>query len=91
MSVVPLSSNQPDPLCPWHLPIDLDVPGHWGSVPRWAKCDMIATVAYDRLSRPFYRHPVTDTRLFWQHTVSADLLGQLRRSVALALGIDIVS
>lgn len=54
-SVVPLSSTQPDRIMAWHhaLPT-LTVPG-MQTVPRWAKCDMVATVAFRRLNAPYLR------------------------------------
>ena len=54
VSVVPLSESAPDPTEHWHHKIEL-VSKSWGDGPRWAKCDMIATVGYARLSRPHYR------------------------------------
>ena len=88
-SVVPLSSTEPYPAEAWHVQLDLDVPEPWGSMPRWAKCDMIATVGYSRLTRPYYRHKVTGSRLFWQHCITVEELIQIRAAVAASLGIVI--
>jgi uncharacterized protein YifN (PemK superfamily) len=62
-SVVPISATCPEQTELWHHRIEL-VSQSWGDGPRWIACDMVATVAYDRLSRPHFRHPVTGSRLF---------------------------
>ena len=86
-TVVPLSATYPDPLCEWHLPLLIDVPDPWGHVDRWAKCDMVNTVAYDRLNLPYSRHPVTGARVRFQLVVEPPAVEALRRCVAAALGI----
>lgn len=49
-TVVPLSSNAPDIVMPWHHQLSAGAyPPARG--PMWAKCDMIATVACHRLDR----------------------------------------
>lgn len=89
VSIVPLSATAPPQIEPWHVPINLDVPGPWGFVERWAKCDMVATVGYNRLNLPHYRHEVTQARLFWQHELNEATVASLRSAVACALGIVI--
>lgn len=90
VSVVPLSETAPEPAEDWHHQYQL-VSQSWGNGPRWAKCDMIATVSYERLSRPYYRHPVTGTRLFETLAIPADDLNEIRRKVALALGLNLAN
>lgn len=89
VTVVPLSATPPSPMEAWHVALEIAVPDPWGDVPRWAKCDMVATVGYDRLDLPHFRHHVTGTRQYWQHELSAELVAELRRAVASALGIVI--
>ena len=89
VTVVPLSTTAPDHVEAWHLPINLAIPAPWGDAPRWAKCDMIATVAYSRVNLPHFRHPVTGSRQHWQYELSTELVDDLRRAVANALGIVI--
>jgi uncharacterized protein YifN (PemK superfamily) len=89
VTVVPLSATRPSPIETWHVPLDLDVPAPWGDAARWAKCDMVATVGYDRLNLPHFRHHVTGSRQFWQHELSEGIIVELRRAVASALGIVI--
>ncbi|ASP31257.1 hypothetical protein CHH26_14200 [Qipengyuania flava] len=86
VSVVPLSETTPDPMEEWHHKVNL-ISQSWGNGPRWAACDMIATVAYARLSRPHYRHPVTDTRLFEKLRLSAADLVDVKAKTKLALGL----
>lgn len=86
VSVVPLSETEPQPVEAWHHQVAL-VSRSWGDGPRWAACDMIATVAYERLSRPHYRHPVTNSRLFERLSLSATDLAEVRARVTLALGL----
>ena len=42
-----------------------------------------------RLDLPHFRHNVTGARQFWQHELNAEVLADLRRAVASALGIVI--
>ena len=88
VSVVPISETAPDPLELWHHKIEL-VSASGGSGPRWVKCDMIATVAYLRLSRPHHRHAVSGARLYERLMLAPDDLAQVRRKVGLALGLKI--
>jgi len=55
-TVVPFSTTQPEPPACWHhcLP-HLTVPGLQANDAMWAKCDMIATVGFDRLSKPYVK------------------------------------
>ncbi|MGN3974746.1 type II toxin-antitoxin system PemK/MazF family toxin [Tsuneonella sp. SYSU-LHT278] len=85
-TVVPLSATCPEPLEDWNYKVEL-VCKSWGDGPRWAACDMLATVCYDRLSRPHYRHPVTDIRLFEKLALSTVDLDEVRARVRLALGL----
>ena len=58
VTVVPLSSREPDPVAPYHhrmshysfrdSPLD-------ATVQRWAKCDMVQTVSLDRVNLPYTR------------------------------------
>ena len=88
-SVVPLSMTAPTSPEPWHVSIDLQLEHPWGPGTRWAKCDLISTVGYQRLDLPHYRHPVTNKRLYSQVEVEPGALDALRRAVACALGIRI--
>ena len=55
-TVVPFSTTAPDPIQAWHHPLpNVQVPGMKASAPIWAKCDMLATVSFDRLNKPYVR------------------------------------
>lgn len=63
-TVVPISSTPPDERKVWHHPLPhLRVPGFEDTHDRWAKCDMIATVGFERLTKP-YRHTMGHGRQF---------------------------
>lgn len=51
-SVVPLSTSDPAPVEEYHRYVEFerDLPRPWRGRMKWAKCDMIATVSYARLS-----------------------------------------
>ena len=86
VSVVPLSETTPEPVENWHHRVNL-ISRSWGNGPRWAACDMIATVSYARLSRPHYRHPVTDVRLFEKLKLPPADLADVKAKTKLALGL----
>lgn len=89
VTIVPLSTTVPVPIEPWHVEVPDDIPDPWGAGPRWAKCDMVATVGFARLNLPHSKHPVTGARRYHQIELPADLTHQLRRAVSAALGMVI--
>lgn len=55
-TVVPLSTTAPTPVKPWHHPLPrVEVPGWTAGAPMWAKCDMLVTVSFDRLNKPYLK------------------------------------
>lgn len=55
-TVVPLSTTAPHPVRSWHHALPhLIVSGWQASGPMWAKCDMLATVSFERLNKPYVR------------------------------------
>jgi uncharacterized protein YifN (PemK superfamily) len=87
VTVVPLSSSAPQKMENWHCRIELAIPPPWGDGPRWAKCDMLATVGYHRLNLPHTCHAVTGSRQYVQIELAANVVAELRRAVAHALGL----
>ncbi|MEC3950649.1 type II toxin-antitoxin system PemK/MazF family toxin [Sphingobium sp. HWE2-09] len=87
VTIVPLSATPPDPLCDWHCQIDIAPPDPWGDMPRWAKCDMLATVGYWRLNLPYEKHAVTGTRKYVQIELPEDLVMRLRIAAGKAIGL----
>jgi mRNA interferase MazF len=49
-TIVPLSQTAPDKPQPWHHQLET-VPTELQGIGSWAKCDMITTVAFERLER----------------------------------------
>jgi mRNA interferase MazF len=51
-TVIPLSTTAPDPVEDYHYEVQLarELPRPWEGPAKWAKCDMLATVGYGRLS-----------------------------------------
>ena len=55
-TVVPLSTTTPAPQRSWHHPLPhLKVTGWQANAPMWAKCDMLVTVSFDRLNKPYQK------------------------------------
>lgn len=53
-TVVPFSTTQPEPKRQWHHCLShVKVPGLMPCDDMWAKCDMLATVGFDRLTKPY--------------------------------------
>lgn len=53
-TVIPLSTTAPAPPRQWHHALPhLKVTGWHASGPMWAKCDMLATVSFIRLNKPY--------------------------------------
>jgi mRNA interferase MazF len=56
-TVVPLSTTAPPIIQAWHHPMPhLRIKG-WPEIPTtWAKCDMLATVSFERLNKPYFKN-----------------------------------
>ena len=55
-TVVPFSTTEPAPRERWHHSLaHVRVPGLHAAAPMWAKCDMVATVSFDRLNKPYIK------------------------------------
>ncbi|MFX4086176.1 type II toxin-antitoxin system PemK/MazF family toxin [Sphingobium yanoikuyae] len=87
VTVVPLSATLPTPICDWHCQVDIAAPEPWGEIPRWAKCDMLATVGYARLNLPYEKHPVTGTRRYVQIELPQEIVERLRAAAGKAIGL----
>ena len=84
-TIVPLSSTPPAPREPWHYPLPpgVDPPARCTI---WAKCDMVATVALDRLDRVKLRDK-TGARSYQMFQAPPEVLAAIRDCVRAALGI----
>ena len=55
-TVVPFSTAQPFPVEAWHHSLaHVRVPGLQAAAPMWAKCDMLATVSFERMNKPYVK------------------------------------
>ena len=84
VTVVPLSTTAPVPICPYHYKLlGNPIPGE--SVETWAKCDMVATVSIEhrldriKIARGEYRIG----------NVSMDQVREIRLCIVRSLGIEL--
>jgi uncharacterized protein YifN (PemK superfamily) len=55
-TVVPFSTTAASPPSVWHHPLPhVRIPGWEPTAPMWAKCDMLATVSFQRLNKPYVK------------------------------------
>ncbi|SEA18885.1 type II toxin-antitoxin system PemK/MazF family toxin [Paraburkholderia sartisoli] len=55
-TVVPLSTTSPAPVKAWHHALPhVVVPGWKTEATMWAKCDMLSTVGFERLNKPYIK------------------------------------
>lgn len=83
-TVVPLSTTPPYPPESYHYQITLDrpLPYPFGAAVMWAKCDMLATVSFDRLALIKIRK-----RQYIKPMLSAGDMFRIRICIMRALGI----
>ncbi|HEX3655335.1 MAG TPA: type II toxin-antitoxin system PemK/MazF family toxin [Pirellulales bacterium] len=87
--VIPLSATEPNPLEPCHHEMSPDsFPTSMRGVRRWAKCDMIAHVAFRRLDRVMDgKDPKTGKRIYVAPTISDVDLSAIEQAVRHVLGL----
>ena len=86
-TVVPLSTTAPHDPQPYHIPLDRDPHPHGapGAVV-WAKCDMLMTVSFSRLTA-YWVGKINGRRNYVTVAVSNLELGQISQGVLAALGM----
>lgn len=86
--VVPLSTSAPDPVRPWHY--KLSAASQWDRRERWAKCDMIYAVSFDRFFLwKLGRDRATGKRLYLiEHRISEADFGHIQAAILKALNIN---
>lgn len=87
-TVVPLSTTPPNPAEEYHHLVTLprNIPGYEG-VEKWAKCDMLATVGFPRLTMPYeQRVPYDSGRKFISVRLGDGDLAAVLNCVRRALG-----
>ena len=86
--VVPLSSVEPVPMLPFHHRMDdASMPRGLQGKPTWAKANMVAHVALDRLDRPHYRSSADGRRRWEIAFCSAADWEAIRRCLRAAMGL----
>lgn len=86
--VVPLSTTEPVPPEAFHHRLDArSLPAALRHSPAWAKCNMVAAVALDRLDRVRDGRDENGRRMFVAWRVRPDDLAAIRQAVLIALGI----
>ena len=88
ISVVPLSTTDPDPIEAHHCRIILQksLPAPFDSPSMWAKCDMVSAVSLNRLDRFKLPRSGGGPRKWTTGQVSADELKAVRAGVLCGLG-----
>ncbi len=88
-AVVPLSTTAPDTVEAYHVHLRLirPLPKPFSNPAMWAKCDMLATVAFERLT-PFGigRNPAGQRRYVYPK-LTAEQFAAVRKSVLAGLGL----
>lgn len=90
VTVVPLSTTEPETLLDYHCRIELanPLPEPFDAAVMWAKCDMVSSVSLDRLDR--FKEPYRrgGARRWRTGRVSAEQLRALKASVLCGLGFQ---
>jgi len=82
--IVPISTTDPYQPKPWHyyFHIPEPLPAPYDAEYAWAKCDMVSTVSYERLSLPFLGKNADGKRVYDIKSVSSEALEGIQRAVA---------
>ncbi|MBF0375064.1 MAG: type II toxin-antitoxin system PemK/MazF family toxin [Alphaproteobacteria bacterium] len=88
-TVVPLSTTPPERQVPYvcRLVLAQPLPGPFTALTVWAKADMLATVAFERLDLFRSGRGTDGRRQYLRPRISAEDLYRMRQCVALALGL----
>lgn len=86
-TVVPLSTTEPKHLEPYHVLMDYDPSPNASGAPVWAKCDMVMTVSFSRLSGFWDGKDQDGRRRYVPRHVSGLELGKIRQGTLAALGL----
>lgn len=90
-TVVPLSTQRPEPVEDYHCEINLPraLPPPFGVNPMWAKCDMLATLGFARLELLRAGKDRSGKRKYIQPVIGTAALMRVRTAVLASLGISI--
>lgn len=87
-TVVPLSTTQPYDLMPYHYELhDLHLPYPFDKEVCWAKCDMLYTVSFERLSLFKNGRGPDGTRKYTYSVLNKEQMSVLANKILYGLGI----
>ena len=91
-TIIPISSVEPSPVMPYHFKLDtkkhMPMIGTLQKKQSWAKCDMIYTVAFNRLN--LIRLNIKDAdgkRIYFNRTLPSSIMDKIRDCVKHGLGL----
>ncbi len=89
VTVVPLSSTQPNLIMPYHYELNLanPLPDRWNNNPCWVICDHPMTVGFDRLNLIRLGKDQYGKRKYYQHCLDIDDINGIKNAVKSALGL----
>lgn len=86
-TVVPLSTTTPTRVKAWHHELPrFTVTGFQANGSVWAKCDMLATVSFERLDKPYLKSR-SGGRRYVEHLLPPDDLHALKNGIITYLGL----
>lgn len=86
-TVIPLSTTPPKKVEGYHVLLDKDPDPNGSGVSVWAKCDMIMTVSFSRLSSVWKHRNQDGSRHYIYIGVSGVELGKIKHGVLNGLGM----
>lgn len=86
-TVVPLSTKPPHKIEKYHVLMDKDPAPDSGGDPVWAKCDMLMTVSFARLTAYYQGRRPDGKRNYVTLSVSGKELGQIQQGALYAMGL----
>jgi len=92
-TVVPLSTTPPNPIMPYHyqLAVAPTLPAPYDSPSHWVKCDMFATVSFQRLNLPFNSRDALGKRRYDIRVIGADDLKEIRKCMLHAIDLSFLT
>ncbi len=88
-TIVPLSTTAPRTIEKYHYQIELcpSLPKPYDEPLKWAKCDMIYTVSFERLFKPFIGKDDKGNRIYDERIIDKAELEKIQECVKHGLGL----
>ena len=88
-TVVCLSTQKPDPIMPYHMPITLPepLPRNWENEDNWVKGDMVYAVSFTRLSFAVLVKDRIGKRLYYRNTIPDAEIQAVQRCILHSFGL----